>query len=406
VSRPSAAGGDTRRAWLVFAVIYLASAVAPFNQYKVPPHIPVLLAELQLTPIEAGLLMSVFSLSGLVLALPAGYLFRRFGPRAVGTAAVASTGLGSAVGALAPDATLLLVGRLLEGVGMGMTAVFALVLISVWFPPGRRDLPMGIFTTWIPVGQFAIFLIGPRLYGVAGWRAVWWLGAVSAFACAALFALVVRLPAETAQVRPRADGPPFWRILREPGPWLLAVALGAFHVARTAFATWTPTYLVNVHGWSLQHAADVVSLFYLVSIPAALPGGLLLAQVRSRRAVYLWAMGLGIPFFALTYAVDPALVAVVAIGTGIFAAVIPTSINAATPSSVRDRTLVAPATGAVMVGRNAGQLIAPLTVAPIVQAGLSWNFVGLAIVVATLIGMLAGARATMDDAPERAPSHS
>ena len=81
----------------------------------------------------------------------------------------------------------------------------------------------------------------------------------------------------------------------------------------------------------------------------------------------------------------------------VFAGVIPTTINAATPSSVRDRSLVAPATGAVMVGRNAGQLIAPLAVAPIVQAGLSWNYVGVAIVIATLIGMLAASRVEMDD---------
>jgi MFS family permease len=353
--------------------------------------------DLELTPIEAGWLMSVFSLSGLLLALPAGYLFRRFGPRVVGTAAVACTGLGSMLGALAPDASLLLLGRLLEGVGMGMTAVFALVMISAWFPPERRDLPMGIFTTWIPVGQFAIFLIGPRLYEIAGWRAVWWLGALSAFSCAVLFALVVRLPAETQFSRPPSSAPSFWRILREPGPWLLAVALGAFHVARTAFATWTPTYLVTEHAYTLQQAADVVSLFYLVSIPAALPGGWLLSRLHARRTVFLVAMGAGIPFFAITYAVPPAFVAVVAIVTAVFAAVIPTTINAATPSSVRDRSLVAPATGAVMVGRNAGQLIAPLAVAPIVQAGLSWNYVGLAIVVATLIGMFAASRVDMDD---------
>lgn len=392
---------DSRRAWLVFAVVYLASAVAPFNQYKVPPHIPVLLAELRLTPIEAGLLMSVFSVSGLVLALPAGELYRRFGPRVVGAVAVASTGVGSAVGALAPDGTVMLVGRLLEGVGMGITAVCALVTISAWFPPDRRDLPMGIFTTWIPVGQVAIFLVGPRLYEVAGWRAVWWLGAVSAFATAALFAAVVRLPEGLPGAREARPVASFWRVLREPGPWLLAVALGAFHVVRTAFATWTPTYLVSVHHWTLQQAADVVSLFYLVSIPAALPGGWLLARVGNRRAVYLWAMGLGIPFFAVTYLVDPGLVAVVAVATALFAAVIPTAVNAATPGSVRDRDLVAPATGVVMVGRNAGQLIAPMVVAPIVQAGLSWNFVGLAIVVATVIGMAAGSRVAMDERPAR-----
>ncbi len=371
--------------------------VAPFNQYKVPPHIPVLLAELHLTAIEAGLLMSVFSLSGLALALPAGLLFRQFGPRVVGTAAVACTGLGSAIGALAPNPTVLLVGRLFEGVGMGMTAVFALVTITAWFPPERRDLPMGIFTTWIPVGQFLIFLIGPRVYALAGWRAVWWLGAIAAFLCAALFALVVRLPASSAVTRSRSGGAPFSRIMREPGPWLLALAFSSFHIARTVFATWTPTYLVNVHHWTLQHAADTVSLFYLVSVPAALPVGWLIGRLGSRRAAFLWATALAAPLYGIAYAIDPALILVVIVSTGVLAAVVPTAVNAATPSTVRDRGLVGPAAGVVAIGRNGGQLLAPTLVAPIVQAGLSWNYLGLTIVLASLIGMAAGACVPMDE---------
>ncbi len=397
MSSLAATSVDTRRAWLVFAVVYVASTVAPFNQYKVPPHIPVLLAELHLTPIEAGLLMSVFSLSGLVLALPAGLLFRHFGQRVVGTAAVACTGLGSAVGALAPNSTVLLVGRFLEGVGMGMTAVFALVTITAWFPPARRDLPMGIFTTWIPVGQFLIFLIGPRVYDLAGWRAVWWLGAVAALLCATLFAFVVRLPANSALTRSRSGGAPFSRIMREPGPWLLALAFSSFHIARTVFATWTPTYLVTVHEWTLQRAADTVSLFYLVSIPAALPVGWIIGWLGSRQAAFLWATALAAPLYGLAYAIDPELMLVVIIGTGVLAAIVPTAVNAATPSTVRDRGLVGPAAGVVAIGRNGGQLLAPTLVAPIVQAGLSWNFLGLTIVVASLLGMVAGACVPMDE---------
>ncbi len=402
MSSAPATRANTRQAWLIFAVVYLASTVAPFNQYKVPPHIPVLLTELHLTPIEAGLLMSVFSLSGLVLALPAGLLFRQFGPRIVGTAAVACTGLGSVVGALAPDTRVLLIGRFLEGVGMGMTAVFALVTIAAWFPPDRRDLPMGIFTTWIPVGQLLSFLIGPRVYEVAGWRAVWWLGAGAAFVCAVLFVLVVRLPPDSAMARPRSSAAPFSRIMHEPGPWLLALAFSSFHIARTVFATWTPTYLVREHGWTLQQAADTVSLFYLVSIPAALPVGWLIGRLGSRRAAFLWATALAAPLYGIAYAIDPALILVVIVGTGVLAAVVPTAVNAATPSTVSDRSLVGPAAGVVAIGRNGGQLLAPTLVAPIVQAGLSWNFLGLTIVVASLLGMVAGAAVKMEDEEPRA----
>jgi MFS family permease len=402
------------RAWTIFGVVYLAATVAPFNQYKVPPLIPVLLTELSLTEFQAGLLMSVFSLSGLVLALPSGMLYRRFGPRLLGTAGVASTAVGAAIGALAPDASLLLLGRLVEGIGMGMSAVFALVTIAAWFPPERRGLPIAIFTTWIPVGQLLAFLVAPRVYEAAGWRAMWWVGAAVALVCASLYAATIGLPAGTEVVQrrdprgiqatkgrsrgERSQPQPLISITRapilhEPGPWLLAAFMSSFHVARNGFATWTPLYLVATAGWALGDAAWVVSLCYMVSIPAALPAGWVLDHARSARTAYTWAVLLAVPALALAYALEPSFVVGVAIWTGLLSAVVPTAVNTATPRSVSDQGLVGPAVGVVAVGRNAGQLMAPLLLAPIVQAGLPWTWVGVTMAAVSVLGLVAGLRA-------------
>jgi MFS family permease len=375
----------------VFWVVFLASVVTPFNQYKVPPLIPVLLTELNLTEIEAGLLMSVFSLSGLVLAFPAGLLFRRFGPVLVGTIALGFTGLGAAVGALAEGSGPLLFGRLLEGIGMGVIAVLALVTIAAWFPPHRRGLPMGIFTAWIPLGQLMVFLVAPPLNDALGWRAVWWLGSAAAFGCALLFATLVRLPANSQMARPSQDAPPFTRVLREPGPWLLAAFFASFHITRAGFGTWTPTYLVTEHSWSLGDAASLVSLFYLVSVPLAIPAGWLIDHVPSRRRAFLWATLLSTPAYAVSYAIDPSLLVLAIIWSASMAAIIPCAVNAATPETTADRSLVGPAAGVVALGRNGGQLLAPLMIAPIVQAGLSWNWVAAVIVGVAALGMVAGA---------------
>lgn len=74
------------RRWLIVLVVYLASVVVILNQYKVPPLMSGLMAEFGVGAAEAGWFMSVFALMGIVLALPAALLLRRFGPKASGAA--------------------------------------------------------------------------------------------------------------------------------------------------------------------------------------------------------------------------------------------------------------------------------------------------------------------------------
>jgi MFS family permease len=375
--------------------VFLASTVAPFNQFKVPPLIPALLAELRLSELQAGLLMSVFSLSGLLTALPAGVLFRRWGPRTIGALAVGSTGVGAVIGAVAPGAELLLVGRFVEGIGMGMTAVFAVMIIVAWFPPGRRGLPLGIFTSWIPLGQMLMLFLAPPIYEAWGWRAVWWVGGASALVLAVLFALIVRLPASADASSESGPTVAFTRVFREPGPWLLALVFVCYHACRVGFSTWTPTYLVNVAGWGLKDAAWVMSFYYLVTLPASAPAGWLIDRF-GPKVLILFSMGLAMPAFGVAYLIDPMLMLGLVLWIGALSAVVPTAVNAEAPLSVQDPGLVGPAVGLVAMGRNGGQLIGPLVLAPMIQAGLPWGSVGGALVVLSVVGLLAAALVRTD----------
>ena len=60
-------------AWVILLVAYLASVMAPLNQTKVPPLMPVLMDAFQINLTQAGSLMSVFGGMGFLLALPAGW---------------------------------------------------------------------------------------------------------------------------------------------------------------------------------------------------------------------------------------------------------------------------------------------------------------------------------------------
>ena len=167
-------------AWVILFAVFIASVAAPLNQNKVPPLMPVLMQAFEITLSQAGLLMSVFSITGFVLALPAGFIIQRFGPKITGLIALASLVAGAALGAVSGSMSLLLASRVIEGVGMGLIAVVAPSVIALWFPREKQGMPMGLWATWVPMGSILMLLLAPRMSTAWGWPSVWWFGAAFA----------------------------------------------------------------------------------------------------------------------------------------------------------------------------------------------------------------------------------
>ena len=92
VEKPSA------YAWVILAVLYITSVASALNQFKVPPVLPVLIRTFNLSLSNAGMLMSIFSFTGILLALPAGFILRRLGLKTTGLIAVGAVFIGSCLG--------------------------------------------------------------------------------------------------------------------------------------------------------------------------------------------------------------------------------------------------------------------------------------------------------------------
>jgi MFS family permease len=159
-------------AWVVLFVVFMASVAAPLNQFKVPPMMPVLIDTFRVDLTMAGLLMSIFAVTGFILAIPGGFIFQKLGAKVTGLMAAGCLVIGAVLGALSTTAGLLLTSRVIEGVGMGLIAVVAPAVIAMWFPAERRGTPMGLWATWVPVGSVLMFNLAPALGLNYGWQAV------------------------------------------------------------------------------------------------------------------------------------------------------------------------------------------------------------------------------------------
>ncbi|MFE4625109.1 MFS transporter [Streptomyces mirabilis] len=109
----------------------------------------------------------------LLLGGKAGDLFGRRKMFQVGTAVFT---LASLLGGLAPNESLLIGARVLQGVGAALAAPSALALITTTFPAGKsRNTAMGVYAAMGGVGATVGLLLGGALTDVLDWRWVFFV---------------------------------------------------------------------------------------------------------------------------------------------------------------------------------------------------------------------------------------
>ncbi|MDX2472968.1 MAG: MFS transporter, partial [Candidatus Krumholzibacteria bacterium] len=162
----------TALAWLGLSVVYLGFLSVGFVFHFLPPILPVIIADLGLSHTEAGLLMSLFALPGILLSLPGGWLVDRYGERLIGGLGVVLMGAGTLLLGWAPSFLLILLARVLSGIG-AMVGVVALQRLVVRLFAGRSlGLPLGIGGSAVPVGIIIVLNLAGPLAENEGWRIV------------------------------------------------------------------------------------------------------------------------------------------------------------------------------------------------------------------------------------------
>ena len=183
-----------RYAWLILIIVFLCSVVPAMAQMKVPPLARWLFQAYHLDGASFGLMMSSFTIIGIFLALPAAWICRGLGLKKTMIISMISVIIGGLVEVISPSYEVLLIGRLVEGVGLGLVGVAAPACVSVWFPLERRGTALGIWSAWMPVGIVLIYNIAPAIANSFGYLAVFWMVIVLAVVSLCLFVVFFKNP--------------------------------------------------------------------------------------------------------------------------------------------------------------------------------------------------------------------
>jgi MFS family permease len=311
----SASEASATARWDIVALLAAALFINYVDRGALPIAAPLVQDELGLSARQLGLLFSAFFWSYALLQIPVGWLAERFGALRVLALGLALWASATMLVGFAHSFTVLLLLRLLLGVGESAGFPCVSKLLATVVPVGRLGSANGVVGFAYNVAPAVGAYGGGLLMVQFGWRAAFWV-----FGALSLLWLLpwsrVELPAHTAGLLP-GQTPNLGALLRQRSLW--GTSLGHFSSNYTFYfmLTWLPFYLVRERGFSPAAMATLTGSAYVVNALSALFAGWAIDRVSARTGraslayksvmiaallgavVCMLCIGLGTPFWSL-----------------------------------------------------------------------------------------------------------
>ncbi|MEV4445340.1 MFS transporter [Streptomyces mirabilis] len=170
----SSSGG--RHLGLALFVIAAAQLMVVLDATITNIALPAIQTDLGVSDANLAWIVNSYALAFGGLLLLGGKAGDLFGRRKMFQVGIAVFTLASLLGGLAPNESLLIGARVLQGVGAALAAPSALALITTTFPAGKsRNTAMGVYAAMGGVGATVGLLLGGTLTDVLDWRWVFFV---------------------------------------------------------------------------------------------------------------------------------------------------------------------------------------------------------------------------------------
>jgi predicted MFS family arabinose efflux permease len=312
-----------RRKWVVLLAAMLAFIAYAFAFQAIPPLMTSIVEEFHVTNAEAGLLMSVVLLPGILLSIPVSVAVDRFGVRLLGVAALLFIVLSSIVTAVATTYTILLVGRILLGFSASLILIVAPSIVPQWFSREELGRAMGLFTVAMPLATIVVFPAASAFAVGVGWRYTFYVSTALGVASTVAYALVVK----DGPLSRRGEVPMSFDGFRSVEVWKIGIVWLFFTGSMMSFNTWAPTLLSSFRGFTPVEASFYASLLSWISLFIVPVYGVLSDRLGRRKVfIVVGALLLCLVEVAMAYSSSFILVALI-VALGVVSAMVPGNIQ-------------------------------------------------------------------------------
>ena len=174
--------------WITLAILSGLGIVALSSETMVLPAIPEIIVDLDISYEDSSWILAAPLVTGAVMTPISGKLSDTYGKKKMLLIILGIFGLGFLVGALTTNFLILVVSRVMLGIGISMFPI-AFSIIRDKFPPEKLAIGQAIFTSTLSGGAVIGLVIGGGIVENYGWRAIFlFLLPVAAI----LFAVIAR----------------------------------------------------------------------------------------------------------------------------------------------------------------------------------------------------------------------
>ena len=373
--------------WTRVWVAFLAGCIGAFQIGKTFASLTLIIEELGLSLIQAGLILSLFSLIAAFAGAGFGLLSDRIGHLRTALTGLSVSAGGAFLGATAAGVEVLLVSRMIEGFGFILAIVALPSLISGSASDRNRPLAMGLWGAFMPAGIGASMVLTPVLLEWHGWRGLWNdIGLVIL-----LWGLVLYITFRRADNKTgiRLSTSEFIASVMRLGPLLVVAGFVCYSSLYQSLTAFLPTILATEYGVTLARSAHLGALVVVANVVGNLSAGWLIG-----RGFIPWKL-LTLSFMAMGICAtlvfsgfsEPLVKTLAGILFSAFGGIFPgTAFVLAARYSVKPSHMALMA-GFMLQGAGIGQTIGPLMVSSVVEFSGNWDFANLVVVGMAGIGL-------------------
>lgn len=394
-----------RTRWAAVLAATLTGVAVSMNVGKVPVSLPLVRAEFGLTLLQSGWVASTLTTLAMLSAVIVGVMAARLGTLRMVMLGLMCSVLGALAGLWATGYATLVASRFVEGAGFLFVAVSGSALVSAAAAAPDRRFALGVWSSFMPLGAGAAMALAPLLLPTTGWRGMWMAAAaVLLLAMALLWRQRCAYVDHTESAASAAPIRSSLRVLRQPLPWLLSLAFGAWAIQHFALIIWMPTYLQEQRGLSNGLAAGLTCLMLLANVPGNLIGGALVQRGLSRgRLIAVAQASTGLCGWLLfNEALPDGLRYALSVALSLVGGLIPAAVMSSSTVLARTPGQISVLQGLIMQGSQLGQFVGTPLIASLVASSGQWASARWVTGGSALIGVVMGL-AAMRCEPDRAP---
>lgn len=253
--------------WKALFHIFLFMLVFAVTFQSIPPLIGFLVHSLEISHTQAGALMSLFGLPGILISIPGGILADVYGPKRTGIIALIITLSGSLLVALGKSFPLLIIGRIISGIGGLTISIVAPQALSRWFASKDLGKAMGIFNTAMPLGSIFTLNIYGIMAAIYTWQAPLLITSFFCFTVLLLFHLKYpELPDELQQSGKSEFKKNILALSKTRSQvWLIAAVWMMYNASTISYLTFGADYYQST-GYTVSYAGFLTSLLMVGSL--------------------------------------------------------------------------------------------------------------------------------------------